>query len=814
MTKVTNVKKRIAIVIILCLIFTLFTPSVSEAATVTDISNHWARTTIQNWIDDDLISGYPNGTFRPDNYITRAEFMVLVNKSNDFTTTKTIYFTDVKSSDWFYSAIRIASAAGYIGGYPDGSMRPNNPITREEAATIIMKIKNLDADEDSANIFKDDNLMKWSKGAIGAVVAEGIMVGYPDGTFKPQNNIKRAEAVVSLDRAMDLVTTPDAPNVTRNDTTNTVTGMTTAMEYKLDSANWVRYRSSTFSDIDFNGDHTLLVRYAADGDTPHSASTTLTFTENPLTAIKAIVGTPQVGVELTAGALTPTDATASYQWQRSSTKSGTYSNITGATSKRYTPVSSDEGKYLKVVATGTGDFTGKVTSAASAAVLPSETLTAIGAISGTLKVGAVLTAGALTPSDANATYQWKISSTASGTYSNISGATTNKYTPVAGDVGKYLKVTATGTDGFTGTVTSAASAQVLPKDTLVSIGNISGTAQVGVELTAGAINPSAATVSYQWLSSSTANGTYTNITGATTNKYTPVAGDVGRYLKVTATGTGSYTGTVTSAATSAVIAKIALNSMGSITGNTVVGEQLTAGTISPSNATVSYQWIISDTENGTYANIAGADSNKYTIKDSDENKFIKVVATGTGGYTGTLTSNPVQVSQRISLEIIGDIIGTAKAGVELRAGAISPSGATVSYQWMRSSSADGSYSTISGANLSRYTPTDNDAGKYLMVMATGTGNYTGTVTSSPTDVVALSDNAQNLIDDAEAKVSAYENAPIGTLEEITTAKALRQPAVDAVNLVTVSSKKTLFEARIVIRDAAIADAEAALPTNP
>lgn len=810
MTRITNVKKRIAIVIVLCTILTLFMPAVSDASTVTDITNHWAKTTIQNWIDDDLISGYPNGTFRPDNYITRAEFMTLVNKSNDFTTTKTIYFTDVKSSDWYYSTIKIASAAGYIGGYPDGSMRPNNPITREEAATIIMKIKNLDSDEYSANIFKDDNLMKWSKGAIGSVVAEGIMVGYPDGTFKPQNNIKRAEAVVSLDRAMDLITAPDAPNVTRNDTTNTVTGMTTAMEYKLDSASWVDYRSSIFSNIDFNGDHTLLVRYAADGDIPYSQTTTLTFTEDPLTAIKSIVGTPQVGVELTAGALTPADATASYQWQRSSTKSGTYSNITGAASKRYTPVPSDEGKYLKVVATGTGDFTGKITSIATAAVLPSETITAIGAISGTPKVGTVLTAGVLTPSDANATYQWKISSTASGTYSNISGATNNKYTPVAGDVGKYIKVTATGSDGFTGTVTSAASAQVLPKDSLVSIGSIIGTAQIGVELTAGTINPSSATVSYQWQSSSSANGTYTNITGATSNKYTPKDSDLNRYLKVTATGTGSYTGTVTSTATAAVIAKIALNSMGSITGNAVVGEQLTAGTISPSNATVSYQWVISDTESGSYANISGADTNKYTIKDSDENKFIKVIVTGTSGFTGTLTSNAVQISPKIGLESIGDIIGIAKAGVELRASDILPTGATVSYQWMRSSSADGSYSTISGANSSRYTPSDNDAGKYIMVIASGTGNYTGTVTSSPTDAVALSDLAQALIDNAEEKVSEYEDALISTLEEITAAEDLREPAVTAANLVTVSSKKSEFLSRIAERDAEIALAKEAL----
>jgi hypothetical protein len=91
-------------------------------------------------------------------------------------------------------------------------------------------------------------------------------------------------------------------------------------------------------------------------------------------------------------------------------------------------------------------------------------ITAIAAIIGTAKVGAELTAGALTPAGATASYQWTICDTANGEYANIEGATTNKYTPVADDVGKYIKVVATGSGDYSGTVTSAATATVAAAD--------------------------------------------------------------------------------------------------------------------------------------------------------------------------------------------------------------------------------------------------------------------------------------------------------------------------------------------------------------
>ena len=119
-------------------------------------------------------------------------------------------------------------------------------------------------------------------------------------------------------------------------------------------------------------------------------------------------------------------------------------------------------------------------------------------------------------------------------------------------------------------------------------------------------------------------------------RYTPVASDVGKFIKVVATGTGSYSGTVTSEATTAV--KIPITAIAAITGTLRVTKTLTAGELTPSEATVSYQWQRSGLTDGTYTNISGAIGKTYTLTSYERNKYIRVVATGTGDYSGIVTS--------------------------------------------------------------------------------------------------------------------------------------------------------------------------------
>lgn len=182
--------------------------------------------------------------------------------------------------------------------------------------------------------------------------------------------------------------------------------------------------------------------------------------------------------------------------------------------------------------------------------LGTTTIASIGATTGTTAVGSLLTAGALTPGGATVSYQWQTSTTSGGTYTNIAGATASAYTLVAGNLGNYIKVVATGTGSYSGSATSAASAKVTTP--LTAIGAITGVMTQGNTLTAGARTPAIATVTYQWQKAITSGGVYSNIVGATASTYLLTAGDATYYIKVVATGTGNYTGSITSAATTVI----------------------------------------------------------------------------------------------------------------------------------------------------------------------------------------------------------------------------------------------------------------------
>src|SRR5450756_2338209 len=201
-TAFRNFKRGIAILAIVCMMFALM-PANTFAFQATDISGHWAQVKIQSWIDKGLIKGYPDGTFKPDQDVTRAEFMALVNRAFGYTAVAPITYTDVKAGSWYAPEVAKAQAAGYITGYPDGTMKPENPISREETATIISRIKNLTSDANAANKYTDaSKIGSWSKGQVGAVTSAKIMQGYPDGSFKPQGLITRAEVVEALDNAL------------------------------------------------------------------------------------------------------------------------------------------------------------------------------------------------------------------------------------------------------------------------------------------------------------------------------------------------------------------------------------------------------------------------------------------------------------------------------------------------------------------------------------------------------------------------------------------------------------------------------------
>ena len=186
--------------IFLCTI-ALGTAVPQASAACQDINGHWAQNQIQFMIDQKIITGYPDNTFRPEKPITRAEFMVMTNKSFGFTGSTTINYSDVNSSDWFAADIATAKAAGYISGYGDGTIRPNQQISRQEVAEIIARILSLKPSNTALTLGRltdNQHIASWSRDSVAANVERGYMSGYPDKSFKPTNSIKRAEAATIL----------------------------------------------------------------------------------------------------------------------------------------------------------------------------------------------------------------------------------------------------------------------------------------------------------------------------------------------------------------------------------------------------------------------------------------------------------------------------------------------------------------------------------------------------------------------------------------------------------------------------------------
>ncbi len=214
--------KLVTILSIIAIIFTLSPASAFAAEPISDISGHWAKDQIQSFVDSGYVQGYPNGTFKPDSNITRAEFMTIANKAFGYTEKAEINYSDVAAGSWYADAVATAKAAGYINGYPNGTMKPDAPITREEAAVIVAKIDALTSNETAANTFTDGaNLAAWSKGSIGACADAKIFNGYPNGSFQAANLIERGESVVALSKALAYKDAPDT-------VTATVTNITTS----------------------------------------------------------------------------------------------------------------------------------------------------------------------------------------------------------------------------------------------------------------------------------------------------------------------------------------------------------------------------------------------------------------------------------------------------------------------------------------------------------------------------------------------------------------------------------------------------------
>ena len=182
------------------------------SAAFPDIQGHWAQASVERWLGQGLVAGYPDGTFRPDNEVSRAEFITFVDRAFELPVVRGFTgFTDVDEGEWYYGHVVSAVQTGILSGYPDGSFGPQHSITRQEAASVLQRLLGLE--EVHVLMFDDhEEIGSWARVAVKTVVHAEIMGGYPDNTFRPVAPITRAETVTVLDRALQY-SVPEPPVV-------------------------------------------------------------------------------------------------------------------------------------------------------------------------------------------------------------------------------------------------------------------------------------------------------------------------------------------------------------------------------------------------------------------------------------------------------------------------------------------------------------------------------------------------------------------------------------------------------------------------
>jgi hypothetical protein len=171
----------------------------------TDIETHWAKKWIEAAVELEFVSGYEDGTFKPDRTITRAEFSKLMNSALHTEKEATLSFTDVGNKDWFYKEIKKSVASGFFSGYENNTFRPNNPIKREEVAKVVSSAITIgEADGEGATFLSDYiSIQEWAKSSVNAVYNKGYILGYPEGVYRPEKALTRAEAVKIIYEIID-----------------------------------------------------------------------------------------------------------------------------------------------------------------------------------------------------------------------------------------------------------------------------------------------------------------------------------------------------------------------------------------------------------------------------------------------------------------------------------------------------------------------------------------------------------------------------------------------------------------------------------
>lgn len=202
--------RMLSLILVFCLTVVM-TCSGVQATNFTDTSSHWAASAIDRWSDYGILNGYEDGSFLPNQPITRAEMATIVDRIFCYQTGGGNVFADVSSDAWYVEAINHLAAAGVMLG--DGiNAYPRNNITRQEAVVMIARAFGIAA-SDAAIYYSDtDQIADWAIGLVRAMTENSYVRGDEKGAFNPTGYLTRAEAVTILNNMVGaLYTTSKTP---------------------------------------------------------------------------------------------------------------------------------------------------------------------------------------------------------------------------------------------------------------------------------------------------------------------------------------------------------------------------------------------------------------------------------------------------------------------------------------------------------------------------------------------------------------------------------------------------------------------------
>ncbi|MGI5912539.1 MAG: S8 family serine peptidase [Syntrophomonadaceae bacterium] len=200
--------KKIYLAGLLIIFFISCNPSAVYA--FLDTRQHWASSQIDHLQNRELINGYPDDTFAPEKYISRGELVTLIiNVLNKSAEAKQLlkgqaYFTDTVNH-WARGYIELARELDIAHGDGKAHFYPDNPVSREEAVTMLVSSLQVGLDELPPAKFEDSSAISfWAQKSVNYAVDQALLHGYPDNTFRPQQNLTRAEVAVLLEEYLAL----------------------------------------------------------------------------------------------------------------------------------------------------------------------------------------------------------------------------------------------------------------------------------------------------------------------------------------------------------------------------------------------------------------------------------------------------------------------------------------------------------------------------------------------------------------------------------------------------------------------------------